>query len=143
LKLKDLLSEERVLETEIAERQEELRAVRLLIRRERQREGLPETITPTIPHGSSNGKQRRTRGTLKAAKLAIDNSDLPVEFTRQQLFKKIEEANPALAGKISAEAIRGTMRTLISEGFIKLIDGRVSEETGEALYRQRAPLIRA
>ena len=141
MKLKDLLSEERVLETEIAERQEELRAVRLLIRRERQREGLPEEINPTIPHGSSNGKQRRTRGTLKAAKTAID-TDLPIEFTRQQLFNKVVERNPALAGKITAEAIRGTMRTLIKEGFIEPTDN-VSEETGDVLYKQVAPLIRA
>jgi hypothetical protein len=133
LKIKDLLSEKRVLETEIAERQEALHAIEVLIGRIRRQEGHPPEAVPSLDTSQNNGIHRRTRGTLKAAKQAVFH--LPGTFTRSQLITKIEELNPALAGKIKAEAQRSTLRTLATERLIELLED-VSEETGEVLYRK-------
>jgi len=55
-----------------------------------------------------------------------------VPFTRSDLFDKIDEFYPALAGKIKPEAQRSTMRTLAAEHYIEPTD---DERGGEALYR--------
>lgn len=134
MKERELLAEKRVLEAEILERQEALRAVEILLNRIRRQSGadaaLPSLTTP--PPENQNGHKTRVRGVLKAAKLAADA--LAGEFTRSQLFKKVEEMRPALTGKVSAESQRSTMRTMVKEGWVFEADN-VSELTGEKIYR--------
>jgi len=116
LKEKELLTEKRVLEAEIVERQKALDAVEVLLSRLRSRNGTgPDSVGATLP-SSGEGDGKRVRGTLKAAKKAADSLD--GEFTRDQLFARVEADNPVLAGKISPEAQRSTMRTLLKEGWI-------------------------
>lgn len=138
VKLKDLIAQKRVVESEIAERQEELRAIEVLINRQRQREGLPpDTVVLTNPPYATdnNGTHKRIRGTLKAAKQAVTVlSATNPSFTRSDLFGKVEDLNPGLAGKISPEVQRSTMRTLVKESYIVPTEN-VSEISGEALYR--------
>ena len=130
LKERELLAEKRVLEAEIAERQVALNAVEILLNRIRQQSGTASPDSPVVPAGrSEDGK--RVRGTLKAAKRAAESFDEP--FTRAGLFAKVETANPGLAGKISAEAQRSTMRTLLKEGWIFVASE--ASETSEATYR--------
>ncbi len=138
MKLKDLLAQKRIVESEVAERQEELQALGVLINRQRLREGLaPETLIsnpPYISNNGNNGRQKRARGILKAAKCT-----LPImvdSFTRTQFFNAVEMSNPDLEGKIRPDAMRGTLRVLIHDGAIEPTDD-VSEVTGEALYRVR------
>ncbi|HKO62711.1 MAG TPA: hypothetical protein VJV03_16210 [Pyrinomonadaceae bacterium] len=139
MKIKDLLAEKRVLESEIAKRQAELQAVEVLISRAREREGLPpvaDSLSASSPDTNGTGKQPRVRGTLKAAKQAVDH--FPGPFTRSQLLSKIEELNPSLRGRIRPEALRMSMRELIKIGWMAPVENEVSEETGEALYRNYA-----
>ena len=129
MKLKDLASQRRVVEGELAELQKELQALDFLINRQRKRDGLPEDLSLAAAGVSENGtgeKQRRTRGTLKAAKTAA--TELP-EFTRSELFERIEVNSPNLAGKIKAEAQRSTIRTLIEMDFIEVTDREIEGET--------------
>ncbi len=133
MKEKELLAEKRVLEAEILDRQEALRAVEILLNRIRKQSGIdaaPSTAPP--PTSQQNGHKQRVRGVLKAAKLAADA--LAGEFTRSQLFKKVEEMRPALVGKVSAESQRSTMRTMVKEGWVFEADN-VSELTGEKIYK--------
>ena len=135
MKLKDLLAEKRVLDTEIAKLQKERDAVEVLINRQREREGIPPEAELSFgPAYSSNGdgKQRRTRGTLKAARAVL--LSLPEEFNRQQLTEKIEEDYPALVGKIRPDAIRGVLRTLTDDGTIK--ESFPGTKTSLARYRR-------
>jgi hypothetical protein len=130
---KELLSEKRVLEAEILDRQEALRAVEILLNRIRKQCGVDAApLTPSPPNNQQNGHKQRVRGVLKAAKLAADA--LAGEFTRSQLFKLVGEMRPSLAGKISAESQRSTMRTMAKEGWVFETDG-VSTRTGEKIYR--------
>lgn len=118
MKEKELLTEKRVLEAEILERQKALDAVEVLLARLRQQTGTGTPDTGAAIAGSAEGNGKRVRGTLKAAKKAADA--LEADFTREQLFAKVEADNPLLAGKISPEAQRSTMRTLLKEGWIRL-----------------------
>lgn len=134
VKLKDLVSQKRVVESEIAERQEELQALEVLINRQRLREGLPPEPGSLLVSTSNNGdgeRQRRVRGTLKAAKQAVFG--FVIDFTRADLFQRIEADNPTLVGKISPEAQRSTMRTLVADGYMEPTEE--NSEDGEALYR--------
>ncbi|HEU4510753.1 MAG TPA: hypothetical protein VFR78_21160 [Pyrinomonadaceae bacterium] len=138
MKERELLAEKRVLEAEILERQEALRAVEILLNRIRKQSGAelaPTSFTASHPDNDHLNGHKRVRGVLKAAKAAA--YALSGEFTRGQLFKKVEEMRPALAGKISAESQRSTMRTLVKDGWILETDN-LSEITGEKIYR---PLI--
>ena len=106
MKEKELLTEKRVLEAEILERQKALDAVEVLLVRLRNRNGAgPDSVGASVS-SSVEGNGKRVRGTLKAAKKAADSLD--GDFTRDQLFAKVEADNPALAGKISPEAQRST-----------------------------------
>ncbi len=71
------------------------------------------------------------RGTLKAAKQAVFG--FVIDFTRADLFQRIEADNPTLVGKISPEAQRSTMRTLVADGYMEPTEE--NSEDGEALYR--------
>lgn len=135
MKERELLTEKRVLEAEILERQEALRAVEILLNRIRKQTGAdvaPNSFTASHPDSDHQNGHKRVRGVLKAAKLAADA--IRGEFTRSELFQKIDEMRPALAGKISAESQRSTMRTLVREGWVFETDN-VSERTGEKIYR--------
>jgi hypothetical protein len=117
LKERELLTLKRTLAAEIAERQKYLDAVDVLLDRLHQQNGtgtFPGDAALTSSAAATSGK--RVRGTLKAAKKASDS--LEGTFTREQLFARVEADNPALAGKISPEAQRSTMRTLLKEGWI-------------------------
>jgi len=130
LKERELLAEKRVLEAEILERQEAIRAVEILLSRIRQQNGTVPLAGVTTTPLSTNG-HKRVRGTLKAAKDAVDT--LPRGFGRADLFKKIEEINPSLAGKIRPEAQRSTIRTLLKDGWM-FVESEATE-TAEATYR--------
>lgn len=130
MKEKELLTEKRVLEAEILERQNALQAVEVLLNRIRQQNGLSPVIGPTMS-ARMGGNGKRVRGTLKAAKKAADAFDQP--FTRADLFAKIEQDNPSLSGKISAAAQRSTIRTLLKETEIAIVEE--GTETTEAKYR--------
>lgn len=133
MKEKELLTEKRVLEAEILERQKALQAVEVLLNRIRQQNGMSPAQVATAGSVSpgSNGNGKRVRGTLKAAKRAADA--LPDAFTRSELFAKIEQDNPALAGKISPAAQRSTIRTLLKDNWIVIVEE--ATETTEAKYR--------
>jgi hypothetical protein len=132
VKERELSALRRTLEAEILERQEQIRAVEILLNRIRRENGtLIEGPVLTV----TNGHHRRVRGTLKAAKTAVDAVTSP--FTRSELLSKIEEINPALAGKIKPEALRMVIRTLIKDGLMAETEG-VSSETGDVLYRNYA-----
>jgi hypothetical protein len=139
VKERELLTEKRVLEAEILERQEALRAVEILLNRIRKQAGAdvaPNSLTASHQDDDHSNGHKRVRGVLSAAKVAADA--IGGEFTRSELFQKIDEIRPALAGKISAESQRSTMRTLVKEGWV-FDDNRVSEKTGERLYRSLLP----
>jgi hypothetical protein len=133
LKEKELLTEKRVLEAEILERQNALQAIEVLLNRIRQQNGLSPVIGPTMSVVSARmgGNGTRVRGTLKAAKKAAEEIDGP--FTRADLFARVEQDNPALAGKISPAAQRSTIRTLLQETRIAIVEE--ATETSEAKYR--------
>lgn len=57
-----------------------------------------------------------------------------MEFTRSDLIRRIEELNPSLAGNISPEAQRSTLRTLAKD---RLIEPTEKEENGEAIYENK------
>jgi hypothetical protein len=120
LKEKELFALKRTLTAEIAERQKYLDAVDVLLDRLHQQNGTGTLDAGTAITSAAEGNGRRVRGTLKAAKKAVDS--LAADFTREQLFAKVEADNPMLAGKISPEAQRSTMRTLIKEGWIFVSD---------------------
>ena len=130
---RELLAEKRVLEAEILERQKALQAVEVLLNRIRQQNGLTPTSGAVVTDFSMRmgGNGKRVRGTLKAAKKAAQALDGP--FTRAELFVKVEQDNPALAGKISSSAQRSTIRTLLKENEIVVTDE--ATETTEAKYR--------
>ena len=133
MKLRDLASQRKVVEAEIAALYEELNAIDVLIARLRQREGLPpDPSIAAVPASSNNGngRQKRTRGTLKAAKAMAASLE---QFTRSELFEAVETEYPALAGKITADAQRGTIRTLIADELIEPTDRR---QEGEIVYRR-------
>ncbi|HXL79354.1 MAG TPA: hypothetical protein VN951_00645 [Pyrinomonadaceae bacterium] len=136
MKERELLAEKRALEAEILERQEQIRAVEILLNRIRQQNGQSPMqaamsgILPAAGLAAANG-HKRVRGTLKAAKDAVDT--LPQGFSRADLFKKIEEINPSLAGKIRPEAQRSTIRTLLKDGWM-FVESEATETT-EATYR--------
>jgi hypothetical protein len=130
VKLKDLQSQRRLVESEIAVLQKELEALDVLISSQCKREGVFQTASWTPSSNGDGERQRRVRGTLKAAKEAVSLFGVP--FTRSDLFNKIEQLNPSLTGKIKAEAQRGTMRTLATERYIEPTGENRGEE---ALYR--------
>lgn len=133
MKERELLAEQRTLRAEIAEREEALRAVDILLSRIRQNNGLGAS-----DFGSDRAVQKRVRGTLKTAKSAVDMfNEKP--FTRSGLQSLIEDMNPTLAGKIRPETMRSTIRTLMDHGWIDQLD-EVSEKTGEVQYRSKTPL---
>jgi hypothetical protein len=116
LKEKELFALKRALVAEIAERQKYLDAVDVLLDRLHQQNGTGALSAEAASATRDGGGGKRVRGTLKAAKKAAES--LEADFTREQLFAKVEADNPALAGKISPEAQRSTMRTLLKEGCI-------------------------
>jgi len=107
-----------VLEGEILERKKALDAVEVLLARLRQQNGAGSVETSVRMGGAAESNGRRVRGTLKAAKRGADS--LGGDFTRDQLFARVEADNPALTGKISPEVQRSTMRTLLKEGWISV-----------------------
>lgn len=133
MKERELLAEKRVLEAEILERQKALQAVEVLLNRIRQQNGVSPAHGATLGSLSpgSNGNGKRVRGTLKAAKRAADALSEP--FTRSELIAKIEQDNPALAGKISPAAQRSTIRTLLKDNWIVVTEE--ATETTEAKYK--------
>ena len=73
-------------------------------------------------------RPRRVRGVLAVVRQLIPQ--LPQPFDRRQVLEKLQEVEPELAAKVTLASLRNSLRLLVREGTIQLIEEPTSLRPG-------------